>query len=114
MSINLWLSPRLRNEPLSEHCDYNWMESSNMSQMLNSDKCEQLSTIGLVLNIGPSKAGSRVMKALQSARRFYSIQNLFEVRVASNITSVIMIRNDGSKNSWMWGTGGLSLERGSK
>ena len=90
------------------------MESSNMSQMLNSDKCEQLSTIGLVLNIGPSKAGSRVMKALQSARRFYSIQNLFEVRVASSITSVIMIRNDGSKNSWMWGTGGLSLERGSK
>ena len=49
MSINLWLSPRLRNEPLSQHCDYNWMESSNMSQMLNSDKCEQLSTIGLAL-----------------------------------------------------------------
>ena len=85
-----------------------------MSQMLNSDKCEQLSTIGHVLNIGPSKARSRVMKALQSASRFYSIQNLFEVRVASNITLIIMIHNDGSKNSWMWGTGGLSLERGSK
>ena len=76
-----------------------------MSQMLNSDKCEQLSTIGLVLNIGPSKAGSWLMKALQSARRFYSIQNLFEVRVASNITPVIMICNDGGKNPWMWSTG---------
>ena len=81
------------------------MESSNMSQMLNSDKCEQLSTIGLVLNIGPSKAGSWLMKALQSARRFYSILNLFEVRVASNITPVIMICNDWGKKPWMWGTG---------
>ena len=87
---------QLRNEPLGWHCDYNWMETSNMSQMLNSDKCEQLSTIALVLNIGPSKTRSRVMK-VELSGRFYFIQKLFEVRRVSHVSPVIMSCNDGTK-----------------